>query len=214
MSVRIGFDSQIFPYPRAFRRPPLSFPSWNPLGRGRGLVTIQERVDIELRFKTRRFSLRFVSSRSATTPSGTRDSAGWSAEMRGPCLHLHSREPPSSTSRCLYSRWLPSCFAKSVQHRGEGGRDDDSGNWKSVFRHWYLPSTTSRNLLEGWKQGRIPVTRIRTPAWKRSVSYVCKSTPRKYLRIEFWELFGPSGPVRPADKFYRFWVPSKSRSLG
>lgn len=50
---------QIFVYPRAFRALPLSrhvVSTEIPEGNA-GLVTIQERVDIELRFKTRRFSL-------------------------------------------------------------------------------------------------------------------------------------------------------------
>lgn len=95
----------------------------NPRGKGGGggdwsLRSRNNRgVDTELRFKTRRFSLSLSSfalalslssplfSRSATTPSGTRDSAQADQQKRAsPCLHLHSRERPSSTSRCLYSR--------------------------------------------------------------------------------------------------------------
>lgn len=117
-------------------------------------------VDTELRFKTRRLPLLvspLLFSRSATTPSGTRDSAQADQQKRAsPCLHLHSRERPSMS--------LQSMTTLSSSLVSPKGRDDDSGNggirFLTLHTHTHTQVYTLPFLLDDLERGWTKVKGI------------------------------------------------------
>lgn len=149
LSLPFGLIFKFSRHPNTSCSPETAFPSGIPGGGGWGEVgwlvgwSLRSRnsrgVDTELRFKTRRLPLLvspLLFSRSATTPSGTRDSAQADQQKRAsPCLHLHSRERPSMS--------LQSMTTLSSSLVSPKGRDDDSGNGGIRFLTLHTHTHTS-----------------------------------------------------------------------
>lgn len=149
-SLPFGLIFKFSRHPNTSYSPETAFPSGIPGGGGvgwslRSTGTTEEwirscglKLVVSLSFPLA--SLSSLLSRSATTPSGTRDSAQADQQKRAsPCLHLHSRERPSMSLQSMTT-------LSSLLSRRKGG----TMTVEFAFRHWYT-RTCTRSFSTIWK---------------------------------------------------------------